>query len=814
MKYFVVSLAIVAAALLGVQSAHAATPAQERCSYLYDQQATAQACAEGYAKATSDTVNGLCQQWKEPPAPIDGVVVTIQQLTDACRAGMIDYEGAVRGCIGADASRRAACEDRFRPSSANSAAVAPAASPPTADVSQMPAGPIPANANMKDLASSEKHESQRCLFDGFFGTIVCGVMSVIGKVLDVAFNLLTGMLKTPPLTVTGDDGSYKAVYDVWSQFRNLANFAFAFAFIAIIYSHLSSVGVSNYSIKRMLPRLIIGALLVNLSFYLCGILVDLSNILAATISSIVGAFEPPKINGDIDNWQKIIGGILFGSGAVAVAVAAGVYLNSAVLIPIAVSAVIVIGTTLITLLLRQALIPLFIILSPLAFAAIILPNTKGLFDKWRKIFVPLLMLYPIVALVFGGAKVASQLIQTVAISGNNLMLAVFGLGIQIVPLFAIPWMMKLGGGALNQLGGITDTPVGKLKERAKNYADHRRNITDGKAFRRSLDGHKKWDPRRFRDRAITRKAERDRRRENIDEAREYAGKAAFGGQVNVSQDMPNDISRLEQLKERASRGRYTARGQKDKAEAARDAILKQMSQSSESEAQQRAKHSVIKMKVDAHAASLKAARVSVDHTDLSRNQRLEIANTGGCDVQDAAGNVSRYTASELEREAIIQKFTDGDIGAMIEMSKNTASMTPQQRTTYTQGMRANKKLGEKAPMFANNTVLNMLEHGGSNGVPQITAANYAEHVVGTSIANDNYGVDQMANLDPDVAREVSAAVTGARDGSGTINRKVGTATPEQVRDVQVAAYQALNDDNPAPRQRIVHNRSALEEIAQ
>lgn len=157
---------------------------------------------------------------------------------------------------------------------------------------------------MKDLASSEKHESQRCLFDGFFGTIVCGVMSVIGKVLDVAFNLLTGMLKTPPLTVTGDDGSYKAVYDVWSQFRNLANFAFAFAFIAIIYSHLSSVGVSNYSIKRMLPRLIIGALLVNLSFYLCGILVDLSNILAATISSIVGAFEPPKINGDIDNWQK------------------------------------------------------------------------------------------------------------------------------------------------------------------------------------------------------------------------------------------------------------------------------------------------------------------------------------------------------------------------------------------------------------------------------------------------------------------------------------------------------------------------------
>ena len=60
--------------------------------------------------------------------------------------------------------------------------------------------------------------------------------------------------------------------------RNISNVAFIVAFLVIIYSQLTSVGISNYGVKKMLPRLVIAAVLVNLSFTFCAVLLDLSNV--------------------------------------------------------------------------------------------------------------------------------------------------------------------------------------------------------------------------------------------------------------------------------------------------------------------------------------------------------------------------------------------------------------------------------------------------------------------------------------------------------------------------------------------------------
>ena len=59
-------------------------------------------------------------------------------------------------------------------------------------------------------------------------------------------------------------------------------------FLAIIISQLTGFGISNYGIKKMLPRLIIAAILVNLSIYICQIAVDLSNILGYGLRAGLG----------------------------------------------------------------------------------------------------------------------------------------------------------------------------------------------------------------------------------------------------------------------------------------------------------------------------------------------------------------------------------------------------------------------------------------------------------------------------------------------------------------------------------------------
>ena len=82
----------------------------------------------------------------------------------------------------------------------------------------------------------------------------------------------------------------------------LQNAVFAVIFLWVIFSQISNVGVSNYGIKKILPRLIIGALLVNLSFYLCQIAVDLSNILGFSLKEALEGAASKVWYSSNSNW--------------------------------------------------------------------------------------------------------------------------------------------------------------------------------------------------------------------------------------------------------------------------------------------------------------------------------------------------------------------------------------------------------------------------------------------------------------------------------------------------------------------------------
>ena len=78
-----------------------------------------------------------------------------------------------------------------------------------------------------------------------------------------------------------------------------------------------------------------------------------------------------------------------------------------------VTTVVFVFTTFIILTVRNVLIVLTIIVSPLAFAAMILPGTNNLFEKWRKLFMGLLILFPaLMALLYGGVLVGQIILRT------------------------------------------------------------------------------------------------------------------------------------------------------------------------------------------------------------------------------------------------------------------------------------------------------------------------------------------------------------------------------------------------------------------
>ena len=302
-----------------------------------------------------------------------------------------------------------------------------------------------------------------CVIEGV-GWIICPVFNFLAGVADSAYNLVEGFLKTDVGLFNSDSGTYRA----WVIMRNFANIGFVVAFLLIIFSQLSNIGITNYGVKKMLPRLIIAAILVNLSYYISQIAVDLSNILGSSVKGVLD--NVPIFAGEGTN--AFATGTMFSdmtiavfSGQAAIVGLAGLgaaayFGGAALLIPILIAAVLAIIVTILILIARQALVILLVVVSPLAFLAMLLPNTENLFKQWRKIFISLLIIYPSIALLFGASKLAAGVL--VQSNGADLLGQLMASAVMVLPLFAIPSIVKGSLNAVPVIGNIAS----KLSSRA------------------------------------------------------------------------------------------------------------------------------------------------------------------------------------------------------------------------------------------------------------------------------------------------------------------------------------------------------------
>lgn len=241
---------------------------------------------------------------------------------------------------------------------------------------------------------SENSTSTSCDVQGI-GWIICPLSNWLADGIDYMYSALQEFLKTKPLETTNQNSG---IYLAWVIMRNISNVAFIVAFLVIIYSQLTSVGISNYGIKKMLPRLVIAAVLVNLSFTFCAVLLDLSNVTGyAFQDAFMGIKNTISTVGENTGvgwtWSEVIVMIL-SNGALAGGVVTTVAMG-AELLPLALSALVGIGLVLLLVLLimaaRQALIVILIIISPLAFVCYLLPGTEKWFKKWRDLFLTMLV---------------------------------------------------------------------------------------------------------------------------------------------------------------------------------------------------------------------------------------------------------------------------------------------------------------------------------------------------------------------------------------------------------------------------------------
>lgn len=335
---------------------------------------------------------------------------------------------------------------------------------------------------------------------GAIGWIICPVVTFLASSMDNIYGFIANFFRVD--TITNNPNS--TLYQMWSFVRDIANVCFVIGFLIIVFSQITSLGISNYGIKKTLPRLIIAAILVNTSYLLAAVSVDISNLLGYSIHSFFQGLMEHFNTGaqytntgvsvpEVPRWGVVAGGILAGTTVLGLAVHTGAIF---MLVPLLVGAILAALVALIILAARQALIVIMVIISPLAFVAYLLPNTEKYFDKWRSAFLTLLFLFPIFSVLFSGAQVAGLAI--VQNANGNILTVILGMAVQVAPLFITPMLIKFSSGILGRVAGMINDrskgPVDRLRNWATGAAQERRNNV-----LKNYNPNKKWqrfDPTR------------------------------------------------------------------------------------------------------------------------------------------------------------------------------------------------------------------------------------------------------------------------------------------------------------------------------
>ncbi len=320
-----------------------------------------------------------------------------------------------------------------------------------------------AGDNASEEEDGAKGEMSACFQNaGALGWMICPLMYTLRDAVQGIFNeFVEPLIRVDKSIVTNlaQNNDSSAMYKAWSLFRNMANIIFVIALLFVIFSQVTGFGIDNYGIKRLLPKLIVTAIIVNFSYFICGIVVDLSNLIGNSVRDIFenASRDPTFTAGKGSDGLGALGvatGVATGVAAAVTSVVALVTAGSALsaaatsggllalILPVlglAASAFMAGFFALLMLGARQAIIIIMIVTSPIAFVLYALPNTNALFKKWVSLFRGLLLLYPIYCFMVGGGFMAAKLIVKDSTGVFIQLIAGF---ISIAPYFAVPSMTR------------------------------------------------------------------------------------------------------------------------------------------------------------------------------------------------------------------------------------------------------------------------------------------------------------------------------------------------------------------------------------
>jgi hypothetical protein len=319
---------------------------------------------------------------------------------------------------------------------------------------------VAAAADTAGQDPSNDPDAKDCTAPGGFGWIVCGMIDLERKAIDwIESNFIKPFLDTPRLSFS--DTTTNPLYQIWKDLRNISNVLFVLIFIVIVFANV--FGLQNYNVKKALPKLVVAAILVQASFLLMAVAIDITNVLGGGLMSLVNQLIPTASNGPNASegaaTATTIGATVLVTGLLAAHIFSVGILTA--LMPLFFGMLAVFFT----LVFRQTLITALIMISPIAISAMVLPGTEKMFKSWMNLFIKSLLMYPLIVLMFAAGKIAAYAATTASTSPVQSAFApIVAMLCMALPLLAVPFAFSFAGGIMGRIGKATLGATGRIRK--------------------------------------------------------------------------------------------------------------------------------------------------------------------------------------------------------------------------------------------------------------------------------------------------------------------------------------------------------------
>lgn len=311
---------------------------------------------------------------------------------------------------------------------------------PTSDVSGKAVSPSSGSGNI--LSGSDDH----CLDWSPLSWLMCPIISMADGLYSMFISFMQDILNININDFENNEGLKAS----WAVMRNVASSALVLVALIMIAGQIFNFEfLSAYTVKKVLPRLVIAAIAIQLSWFIFTTAIVIIDAIGVGIYSLMllpfqhalgsNATEISTIYSIQSNGSQVFSGALAAMAGVAAFSGAG---GLGGIVAVAIAGAFAIGVALVTLILRKVLIIGLLILAPLALVAWVLPGTQKYWTSWWNLFIKLLLMFPLIMVLIASGKIAASIIG----QQDNAISPLIALIVYFLPLFLIPATFKFAGG--------------------------------------------------------------------------------------------------------------------------------------------------------------------------------------------------------------------------------------------------------------------------------------------------------------------------------------------------------------------------------